>query len=139
MGSGYTGLSAGTTAVVPTIAPVSISPSSYDCGVVTKGSTVYPNATTSFVATNSDSVPYTISSITISGTYAADFALLPSGAPNTPNNCMGLTSLAPGGTCILYPSFTPTAVTGTRETAKIVVYDGAANSPQTVFLKGTSQ
>jgi hypothetical protein len=141
MGAGYTGLYLGTTAVVPTIAPMSISPSSYDFGTVATGTTYYPSAGTSFVVTNSDSVPYTISSITVTGTYAADFPLLPNGAPNTPNNCLApmYSSLGPGASCIVYPSFNPKAPSGMKETAKVVVSDGAANSPQTIFLKGTVQ
>jgi hypothetical protein len=140
MGAGYTGLAQGSTAVVPTIAPMSISPGSYDFGTVAaNGTTRYPSAGTSFILTNSDSVPYTISSITVTGSYTSDFKLLPNGTPNTPNNCLGTPSLAPGTSCILYPTFTPTASSGTKETAKVVVSDSAANSPQTVFFKGTVQ
>ena len=136
-GAGYTGLYVGTAGVVPTIAPMSIAPSSYDFGSVMHGSTV--TATPSFVLTNNDSVPYTIASIQMTGTYAGDFALAPNGAPNTPNNCLSVTSLAGGGNCTLYVTFTPLALSGTKETAKIVVNDNANNSPQTVFLKGLVQ
>jgi hypothetical protein len=117
---------------------MSIMASSYDFGTIAaNGSTYSPIAGTAFVLTNSDSIPYSISSITLTGTYANDFALLPNGALGTVNNCMGMTSLPAGTSCNLYPTFTPTASSGTKETAKIVVSDGAANSPQTVFLKGT--
>jgi hypothetical protein len=138
MGAGYVGLPQGSAAVVPTIAPMSVSPSSYDFGSVPNGTTATPSGT-SFVLTNSDSVTYSITGITVTGTYAADFKLLPNGAPGAPNNCVGMSSLAPGASCNLYPTFAPTAASGIKETAKIVVSDGAANSPQTVFLKGTSQ
>jgi hypothetical protein len=47
--------------------------------------------------------------------------------------------LAGGGNCTLYVTFTPLALSGTKETAKIVVNDNANNSPQTVFLKGLGQ
>ena len=36
-------------------------------------------------------------------------------------------------------TLTPSASSGTKETAKIVVNDNTNNSPQTVFLKGTVQ
>jgi hypothetical protein len=136
MGAGYVGLPQGTAAVVPTIAPMSIAPSSYDFGAVPNGTTATPSAGTSFVLTNSDSIPYTINTITVtgSGSYYTDFTLT-SGA----NQCLAGSSLAPGASCNLYPSFKPTAPGGTKETAKIVVGDTAPNSPQTVFLKGTSQ
>jgi len=116
---------------------MSTAPSSYDFGSVMHGNTA--TATPSFVLTNNDSVPYTISSIQMTGTYAGDFALAPNGAPNTPNNCLSVTSLAGGGNCTLYVTFTPLALSGTKETAKIVVNDNANNSPQTVFLKGLVQ
>jgi hypothetical protein len=140
MGAGYVGLAQGTAGVVPTIAPMSISPGSYDFGPVPRTTTQTPSAGTSFVLTNSDSVPYTINSITVTGggSYYTDFKLLLGGS----NNCLSLvnSALGPGASCILYPSFTPTAPGGgTKETAKVVVNDGAANSPQTVFFKGSSQ
>jgi hypothetical protein len=135
MGPGYVGFPQGTAAVVPTIAPMSISPSSYDFGAVPNGTTATPSAGTSFVLTNSDSIPYTINTITVtgSGSYYTDFTLT-----SGPNQCSAGSSLAPGASCNLYPSFRPTAPSGTKETAKIVVSDTAPNSPQTVFLKGTS-
>jgi uncharacterized protein with beta-barrel porin domain len=106
-----------------------------DTATVTRTAT----ATPSFVPTNNDSVPYAITSIQMTGTYAGDFALAPNGAPNTPNNCLSVTSLAGGGNCTLYMTFAPLALSGTKETAKIVVNDNANNSPQTVFLKGLVQ
>jgi hypothetical protein len=36
-------------------------------------------------------------------------------------------------------TFAPLALSGTKETAKIVINDNANNSPQTVFLKGLVQ
>ena len=91
------------------------------------------------VLTNNDSMThnFTVSGITILGTNAADYTLLPNGAPNTPNNCMGMSSLASGASCTLYVTFTPSDV-GTR-TAKIVINDDANNSPQTVYLTSTGQ
>jgi hypothetical protein len=129
MGAGYTGLYAGTTAVVPTIAPLSFSQSSLDFGPLPQGSSS-PQLTT--ILTNNDSIPYTISGISVTGTYAGDFTLT-NNCPISPNN------LAAGGTCTFTVTLTPSAGSGTKETAKIVVNDNANNSPQTVFLKGTVQ
>ena len=68
----------------------------------------------------------TISSITLGGANAGDFA--------ETNNC-GAT-LAPGATCSISATFSPTA-TGPR-TASISIADSAAGSPQSVTLAGTS-
>lgn len=66
-----------------------------------------------------------VSSITVSGTNAADF--------KETNNC---TTVAPGGgTCTVTITFTPSAA-GARS-ATLTVNDNAANSPQTVALSGT--
>ncbi len=112
--------------VVPSLAPVSASPSSLDFGTQTQGTT----STTPLTATltNNDSVAYTISSITITGTDAGDFTAT--------NNCPAPTStLAAGNSCTISVTFKPSDV-GTR-TAKVVVNDRASNSPQTVYLSGT--
>jgi hypothetical protein len=130
MGAGYTGLYAGTTAVVPTIAPLSFSQSSLDFATVPQGG---PSAQLTATLTNNDSVPYTISSISKTGTYAGDFTVT-NNCPISPN------SLAAGGSCTFTVTLAPSAATsGSKETAKIVVNDNANNSPQTVFLKGIVQ
>ena len=133
MGAGYTGLYAGTTAVVPTIAPLSFSQSSLDFGTVPQGS---QSTQLTATLTNNDSVPYTINAmngIQYTGTFAGDFTIA-NNCPISPN------SLAAGGSCTFTVTLTPSAPTsGTKETAKIVVNDNANNSPQTVFLKGTVQ
>jgi hypothetical protein len=126
MGAGYTGLYAGTTSVVPTIAPLSFSQSSLDLGLVPQGGT---STQLTAMLTNNDSVAYTISSIQVTGTYAPDFSVT--------NTCQN--SLPAGASCTFTVTLTPTAPSGTKETAKIVVNDNANNSPQTVFLKGTVQ
>jgi hypothetical protein len=132
MGAGYTGLYAGTTAVVPTIAPLSFSQSSLDFGMLQQGMT-----STQLTATlmNNDSVPYSINAINgiqYIGNYGSDFTIT--------NNCpISPISLAAGGSCTFTVTLTPTAPSGTKETVKIVVNDNANNSPQTVFLKGTVQ
>ena len=49
--------------------------------------------------------------------------------------CGNITSLAPGASCTYSASFIPTAV-GTR-TGQEVIFNNAANSPQTIMLNGT--
>lgn len=89
-------------------------------------------ASVTFVLTNNDSVPYTISSIQMTGTYASDFVQT--------NNCpINPNTLGAGASCTFTVNLTPSASSGTKETAKIVINDNANNSPQTVFLKGTVQ
>ena len=129
-GAGYTGLYVGTAGVVPTIAPISVAPSSHDFGTVSHGTP----ATTAIpiVLTNNDSVSYTISSIQMTGTNPGDFVQT-NNCPTSPN------ALAAGASCTFTVTFTPSASGGTKETAKIVVNDNANNSPQTVFLKGLVQ
>jgi hypothetical protein len=130
LGAGYTGLYANFVGVVPTIAPMNVAPSSYDFGVVAVSTPT--TASVPFVLTNNDSVSYIISTIQMTGTYAGDF-----GQTNT---CGTLPVTLPGGgSCTFTVTFTPSAASGTKETAKIVINDNANNSPQTVFLKGTVQ
>jgi hypothetical protein len=132
MGAGYTGLYAGTTAVVPTIAPLSFSQSSLDFGMLQQGMTSTQLAAT---LTNNDSVPYTINAVNgiqYTGTYAGDFTIT-NDCPISPN------SLPAGGSCTFTVTLKPSFLSGTKETAKIVVNDNANNSPQTVFLKGIVQ
>jgi hypothetical protein len=111
--------------VVPSLAPVSVSPSSLDFGTQAQGTTTTPLTA---ILTNNDSVAYTISSITTSGTNSGDFAAT--------NNCpVSPSTLAAGASCTLSVTFTPGDL-GTR-TAKVNFTDGAGNSPQTVYLTGT--
>jgi hypothetical protein len=74
--------------------------------------------------TNSGSAPLQITSITIAGTNAPDFAQTA--------NCQS--SLNPGKTCMITVTFTPTA-TGAR-TAYVVITDNAVGSPHNVYLVG---
>jgi hypothetical protein len=67
--SGYLSTKSG---VVPTIAPVSVSPINYDFGGVNKGNSVTPAMP--FVLTNNDSVSCNISAISIVGTNSGDFS-----------------------------------------------------------------
>ena len=127
----YTGYFSPAAGVVPTIAPMSVSPSSLGFGTQSQGTTTTTPLTA--VLTNNDAVSHNISSITITGTNASNFTLVTTGV----NNCLSTSSLTSGASCTLYVTFTPSDV-GTR-TAKIVVNDDANNSPQTVYLSGTGQ
>ena len=121
----------GIAGVVPTIAEASVSPSSLDFG---NGGTVSQAVGTTSgpltaVLTNNQTGPLTISSIQMTGTNPADFI--------ESDNCPTISpaTLPGGGSCTITVTFKPSA-TGKR-TASIAVTDGANNSPQTVFLKGT--
>jgi large repetitive protein len=126
-GTNYTGYFTPGAGVVPTVAPMSVSPSSLGFGPQNQG-TVSTSMTT--VLTNNDSAAHTIFSIAVAGTNAANFTQT--------NNCpMNPNTLAGGASCTIAVTFTPSDV-GTR-TAKIVLNDDANNSPQTVYLSGTGQ
>lgn len=127
-GTNYTGYFSPGAGVVPTTAPMSVSPSSLDFVPQAQGTT---SAVMTTVLTNNDSLPHTISSIAITGTNASNFAFF------APTNTCATGSLAGGGSCTIAVTFTPSDV-GTR-TAKVVVNDDANNTPQTVFLSGTGQ
>ena len=75
--------------------------------------------------TNKGSVAVSITSITITGTNAGDFAEI--------TNCGA--SVAAGGTCLIGVTFTPSA-TGVRS-ASVSIADNGGGSPQHVQLKGT--
>ena len=130
----YTGYLSPGAGVVPTIAPMSVSPSSLDFGGQTQGTTSTTPMTA--VLTNNDSNSHNLNSIAIGGANLGDFTLVPNSA-STPNNCAGTSSLGSGVSCTLYVTFTPSDI-GTR-TAKIVINDDANNNPQTVYLTGTGQ
>jgi hypothetical protein len=131
----YTGFFSTGAGVVPTIAPMSVSPSNLNFNPQTQGTT---SAVMTAVLTNNDSNPHNFvgSAIQIAGTNAADFTLVPNG-PGTPNNCVSIANLASGASCTLYVTFTPSDVDS--RTAKVVINDDANNSPQTVYLSGTGQ
>jgi hypothetical protein len=111
--------------VVPTVAQVSVSPSSLTF-------TTQPVNTSSpkqsVTLTNNYTSAFSILNIAVSGTNAADFAE----SDNCPRTGGGFTS-----TCTITVTFTPTY--STFESAKIVITDTANNSPQTVYLTGTGQ
>jgi hypothetical protein len=126
--SNWTGFSVGTAGVVPTMAPASMSPSSLTFPNQTVGTA--SNSMTA-VLSNNQSGPLTITSITKTGTNAADFTETDS-CPISPATLPG-----GGGSCTLTITFTPSA-TGAKK-AKFAVNDNVSNSPQTVFVTGTGQ
>jgi hypothetical protein len=77
--------------------------------------------------TNTGTANLTISTVTIGGTNASDFA-------TSADTCTGAT-VTPNGTCTVSVTFTPSAV-GSRS-ASLNFTDNAFNSPQTVTLTGT--
>jgi len=83
------------------------------------------SATQTVTLSNTGNAALSVSSISVSGTNAADF-----GATNT---CGG--SVAAGSNCSIGVTFTPTA-TGTR-TAAVTIVDSASTSPQSISLTGT--
>ena len=120
----YTGFLSSGAGVVPTTAPMSVSPSSLAFSQQSQGTT---SVALTAVLTNNDSISHAIYSITTTGTNASDFAAT--------NTCPA--SLAAGTGCTITVTFTPSDV-GTR-TAKVVISDDAKNSPLTVYLSGTGQ
>src|SRR3989454_7734897 len=84
----------------------------------------------SVTLTNNDAAPLNLTSITITGAQAADFAF------STRNTCpTGASSVAPGVSCTIGVSFTP-AAPGARAAA-VNFTDDAVGSPQSVSLAGT--
>ena len=109
---------------------VSVSPTSLTYATQNVGST---SGTQTATIANTGNATITISSITIGGTSASDFAI-------ATNHCGGSAgaTLSSGSTCGIDIAFTPTA-TGTR-TATLTFTDNAtASSTQTVTLTGTGQ
>jgi hypothetical protein len=104
-----------TTVVLPTDGPIFF-------GTENVGVTSPP---TNVTLTNVNSVSLTISSIAIAGLDPADFAIQ--------SNPCG-TSLAPGASCTVAVTFTPTA--GDTRNALLAFTDSAPASPQTVALSG---
>jgi MBG domain (YGX type)/YDG domain/Bacterial Ig-like domain (group 3)/Invasin, domain 3/Kelch motif len=134
----YTGYFSSGAGVVPTIAPMSVSPSSLALGTQSQGTA---SPAMSAVLTNNDSVVHNFVTpngatgpIYISGANAAEFTLVAG-----PNNCVGMPSLASGASCSVYVTFMPSYGGGVSESAKVVLNSNATNSPQTVYLSGTGQ
>jgi hypothetical protein len=109
------------TGVTPTPA-ANVSPSSLTFANQNVGT---PSSAQTITVQNTGTADLTISSITISGTNASDFAQT--------NNCG--TSLAPNASCAINVTFTPGAA-GSRS-ASVTITDNATGSPQSVTLSGT--
>ena len=101
---------------------VSVSPTNLSFGSVATGSSGGPQPAT---LSNVGGAQLSISSIAVSGGNSGDFAQT--------NNCGA--ALAPGGSCTISVTFTPTT-TGTR-TSSIAIADNAPGSPHSVSLSGT--
>jgi chitodextrinase len=101
---------------------VSLSASSIDFGNQGVG-TISPSR--AITLTNSGSASLTVSTVTVTGGNASDFAQT--------NNCVG--TLAPGGGCTISATFTP-SVAATRS-ATITIADNAPGSPHSIALVGT--
>ncbi|MBA2286472.1 MAG: choice-of-anchor D domain-containing protein [Ktedonobacteraceae bacterium] len=107
------------------VARVSLSPANLDFGSQNVNST---STARTIKVTDSGGAPLTISAIALTGTNAGDF--------NQTNNCpQSPSTLAPGASCTITVTFTPTA-NGSRS-ASITVTDNAADSPQNAALVGT--
>jgi hypothetical protein len=103
---------------------VTLSPTSVNYGNQIVGTT---SASQTITLTSSGTVPLSISSVTLTGTNAGDFAQT--------NNCPTTNTLAVGASCTITVTFTPGA-NGMRS-ANLTITDNASNSPQSVALSGT--
>ena len=83
------------------------------------------SASQTVIVTNTGTAALTIASIAVTGTNASQFDMA--------NSCG--TSLAVAATCTIHGHFQPTALGAM--TAKVVITDSAATSPQTLALTGT--
>jgi len=109
---------------------VSFSPTSVKFGKVPVGTTKGKKKVT---VTNTGDATLSISTITASG----DFGLVPVTQTKKVTPCVNGTNLAPGATCVIKVSFSPTQV-GAR-TGSVNFTDNAPDSPQSVGLTGTGK
>ncbi len=106
------------------LVPVGLSPASLNFGTVAVGTSSSAQTET---LTNTGSSALNVSSVSVTGTNAGDFA-------TSADTCSGQ-SLAAGASCTVAVTFTPTA-SGAR-TASLTYTDNAGNSPQSIGLSGT--
>jgi hypothetical protein len=99
-----------------------VSPTSLKFGSVTVGTT---SGVLNANLTNKGAVPFSINSISLTGTYASWFA--------QSNNCPA--SLAPGASCTIGVTFTPQAAAS--KSAKLAIQTSATSTPLSVSLSGT--
>lgn len=107
---------------------ISVSPSNASFGTQNIAAT---SAATYFGFSNAGTAAVTMSTYSITGTNAADFAISSNGCP-APGGLLNS-----GSTCYIYVTFTPLAA-GVR-TASLSVGDNATGSPQTATLYGVGQ
>ena len=112
-------------------AQVTLTPTSLKWGAIPVGTTAAGKK--KVTVTNSGTGTLNISTIGISG----DFALVPVKATKKITPCVNGSTVAPGASCIIKVSFTPTQ-TGTR-TGAVTFTDNAPGSPQSVSLTGTGK
>jgi len=110
---------------------MSLSPTSLKWGKIAVGTTA--TGKKKVTATNTGDAALVISNIATTG----DFALFPVKQTKKITPCSNGLSLAPGASCLVKVSFTPTQ-TGTR-TGNLTFTDNAPNSPQSVSLSGTGK
>ena len=123
-----------TTAVLPltgTGTAVSISPASLGFGTVTSGT-----KNLSVTVTNKGTAALTFSAPTISGTGAAQFAVLPYSASPATSTCLsGTASLSQNQSCTITVQFSSTG-NGDSYTATLTINDSDPASPQKVTMTG---
>jgi len=109
---------------------VSLNPTSLKFGKVLVGQTVGKKKV---VLSNTGSASLNITTIATTG----DFALVPVQQTKKVTPCVNGSVVAPGGTCEIKVSFSPTQQ-GAR-TGSVVFTDNASDSPQSVALTGTGK
>jgi hypothetical protein len=82
--------------------------------------------------TNTGTASLTVTSVTLTGTNSAQFALV---TPLAGSDCRTIGTVLAGSSCVIAVTFTPNAIQ--TFSANISVADNAAGSPQTVALTGT--
>ena len=100
--------------------PVTLSPSGLYFGTQSVGST---SAAQSVTLTNRQNVALNVSDVSATGDFAET------------DNCVSSSPIAPGGTCNIHVTFTPT-ISGTRN-GQVTVSDDAASGSQVVNATGT--
>ncbi len=110
---------------------MSLAPTSLKWGKIAVGTTAAGKK--KVIATNTGSSTLSISNIATTG----DFGLVAVKQTKKVTPCANGTNLAPGATCEIKVSFTPTQ-TGVR-TGSLNFTDNASGSPQSVSLTGTGK
>lgn len=110
---------------------VTVAPTSVGFGSVAQHSS---STSSTITLTNNSGSTITLTGVSYTGANAGDFT-----TGSIPTNTCGTGTVANAATCVLSVTFTPSASIGTVETGTLnIAYTGAAGSPQTVSLTGTS-